>query len=94
MGGGALLELSHEIDLAFYLLRDMQITNSFLTQSGLLDLDVEDHAVLFGHATNCSLITIRLNFCTRPPLKNCFTTLRAWRNKLGYSSRNCSCSTF
>ena len=67
MGGGALLELSHEIDLAFYLLRDMQITNSFLTQSGLLDLDVEDQAVLFGHATNCSLITIRLNFCTRPP---------------------------
>lgn len=70
MGGGVLLELSHEIDLALWLLDDFEITFASLRQSGLLDIDVEDQALLTGSGSNCSLITIRLNFCSRPSRRN------------------------
>lgn len=66
MGGGALLELSHEIDLALWLLDEFEITFASLGQSGLLDIDVEDQVLLAGRGSNCSLITIRLNFCSQP----------------------------
>ena len=70
MGGGVLLELSHEIDLARWLLGDFEITFASLKQSGLLDVDVEDQALIAGSGSNCSLITIRLNFCSRPSRRN------------------------
>ena len=66
LGGGALLELSHEIDLAFWLLKDFEITSASLVQSGLLDLDVEDQVLLTGSGYTGFLITIRLNMCTKP----------------------------
>lgn len=66
LGGGALLELSHELDLAQYLLGGIKLDASFLEESKLLEVDVEDSAILLGHsATGCS-VAIRLNFCTKP----------------------------
>ena len=70
MGGGALLELSHEIDLALWFLNDLEINFSSMHQSGLLNVDVEDQVLLVGSSSNCSSITIRLNFCTRPPRRS------------------------
>ena len=67
MGGGVLLELSHEIDLASWFLGKFEITFASLRQSGILDVDVEDQALLVGRGPECPLITIRLNFCSRPP---------------------------
>lgn len=66
LGGGALLELSHEIDLARWFLGKIDISFATLLQSGLLDLDVEDQAYLFGKSSNCPIVSIRLNFCSRP----------------------------
>ena len=66
LGGGALLELSHEIDLAYWFFGDLQITYACLQQSELLDIDVEDQALLTARSDMCPLITIRLNFCTSP----------------------------
>ncbi len=66
LGGGVLLELSHEIDLAGWLLGEFELSFASLQQSGLLDVDVEDQAMLVGCSDSCALITIRLNFCTQP----------------------------
>jgi predicted dehydrogenase len=66
LGGGALLELSHELDLAGWLLGEFELSFASLRQSELLGIDVEDQAMLVGRSDSCSLITIRLNFCTQP----------------------------
>ena len=66
LGGGVLLELSHEIDLAYWLLGDFSIVFSSLQKSDLLDVDVEDKVLIIGSGINSSLITIRTNFCTFP----------------------------
>ena len=66
LGGGVLLELSHEIDLAQYLLGDLKLSAAVLTNTGLLDLNVEDQAFIMCHNSSNSAVTIRLNFCTQP----------------------------
>jgi predicted dehydrogenase len=65
-GGGALLELSHELDLAQWLLGPIELGSSLLEQSGLLEIDVEDQAILVGRSEDGCSVTIRLNFCTKP----------------------------
>lgn len=65
-GGGALLELSHELDLAQWLLGGIELDSSLLEQSGLLKIDVEDQAILVGRFADSCPVTIRLNFCTKP----------------------------
>lgn len=67
LGGGVLLELSHEIDLAFWLLSDtIEINSAISSRSELLDIDVEDQVVIAAKTTDSVLLTIRLNFCTQP----------------------------
>lgn len=66
LGGGVLLELSHELDLAQYLLGHLELRSALLQQSGLLEIDVEDQVQLFAYSVDQSLISIRLNFCSRP----------------------------
>lgn len=65
MGGGALLELSHEIDLALWLF-NFEVAFASLAKSGLIEVDVEDQVLLAGRSSSCASITIRLNMCTRP----------------------------
>ena len=66
LGGGVLYELSHEIDMAQWLLGPLKLHSCLLNSSGLLDTDVEDHAILSAltDEERC-LLSIRLNFCTR-----------------------------
>ena len=66
LGGGVLLELSHEIDLAQWLLGSLILQFSLLEKSQLLQIDVEDNATLVGRTVNGCSVTIRLNFCTKP----------------------------
>ena len=66
LGGGVLLELSHEIDLAQYLLGKFNPCSARLHQSGLLEIDVEDQAELHAYTYDQCLLSIRLNFCTQP----------------------------
>lgn len=67
LGGGVLLELSHEIDLAQWLLGPLELDFAILHQSGLLEVDVEDQATLICSSGGNCAVTIRLNFCTTPP---------------------------
>ena len=66
LGGGVLLELSHELDLLLALLGPIRLQSSLLRRTGLLDIDVEDHAILAGIAHEGVPVTMRLNFCSQP----------------------------
>jgi predicted dehydrogenase len=66
LGGGALLELSHELDMAQWLLGPLTPLNAFLRNSGILEIDVEDQAYLLAQNQDGSPISIRLDFCTNP----------------------------
>jgi len=70
LGGGVLLELSHELDLAQYLLGSLKLLSAHLHQSGLLQIDVEDLAHLLAYTEDHCLISIRLNFCTQPAARH------------------------
>ena len=64
LGGGVLLEISHEIDLALWFFGEINLHLSLLRQSNLLDIDVEDQAILVGSTPNKTSISFNLNFCT------------------------------
>lgn len=82
LGGGALLEISHEIDLALWILGELEVSFASLKQSGLLQVDVEDQALLVGLSDMCSLITIRLNFCSQPSRRN--IVMRCQRGEISW----------
>ena len=66
LGGGVLLELSHEIDIANWFLGPIKINFANLKSSGLLPIDVEDRAYLIAENDKGVQISIRLNFCSEP----------------------------
>ena len=65
LGGGVLLELSHEIDLALYFFNNLKINYSFIHNTKTFDIEVEDQAFLKGFNNKNTLINIRLNFCSK-----------------------------
>ena len=56
LGGDALLEISHEIDMALWFLDDFQIVFALLGHSNLLEVDVEDQVLLVG----CGIVVLKL----------------------------------
>lgn len=46
LGGGVLLELSHDIDILRWIFGDVEWVNAWLGRKGNLDIDVEDNALL------------------------------------------------
>lgn len=68
LGGGVLLEMSHELDLANSFLGKIDINHSVISNSKLLDIDpdVEDKALITGVSKDQVFVSINLNFCTKP----------------------------
>lgn len=66
LGGGVLLELSHELDMAQWLLGPLKLRNAFLRNSGILGIDVEDQGYLLAQNQDGFPISIRLDFCSNP----------------------------
>lgn len=68
LGGGVLLEMSHEIDLAFWFLDDLEIKYVYKNNSGALEIDqeLEDRALIIAKNKKNVFVTIRLNYCTNP----------------------------
>lgn len=83
LGGGVLLELSHELDMAKFLFGDIQLESSQLRNSGLLEIDTEDHAILIGRVAPSLLVSIRLNFCSRPASR--MITIRGCSGELAWN---------
>ena len=64
LGGGATLELSHEIDMALYLLGDINIIHAEHIHISNLDIDTDDQCVILGRTKALTLVTIEVDFCT------------------------------
>ena len=87
LGGGALLELSHELDLAQWFLGPIELVSSLLEKSRLLDIDVEDQAILVGHSMDGCSVVMRLNFCTKPSRRH--STIRGSAGEIYWDLIDC-----
>ncbi|WP_372626954.1 Gfo/Idh/MocA family protein [Arsukibacterium sp.] len=71
LGGGALLELSHELDYLQWLLGPLQLRYARNRHSGLLTLDVEDISELVLENENHTSCFVHLDFIQQTPLRQC-----------------------
>lgn len=71
LGGGALLELSHELDYAQWLLGPLKVKHSILRSSEELALDVEDMVDIFALTELGAVTTIHLDFLQRKAHRQC-----------------------
>jgi predicted dehydrogenase len=71
LGGGALLELSHELDYLQWLLGDLTLQHSSLRNSIEFDLDVEDMADLTLTTSTGILLNVHLDFVQKATQRKC-----------------------
>jgi predicted dehydrogenase len=71
LGGGVLLELSHEIDYAYWFFGEIQEVQAYLHFSNTLDISVEDMAQLLLFSQDSVPIQMHLDFYRRHPKRCC-----------------------
>jgi predicted dehydrogenase len=71
LGGGALLELSHELDYLTWFFDDLELKHSWLRTSDELDLNVEDIANLVMTSNSGIYITVHLDFVQKSTQRKC-----------------------
>lgn len=71
LGGGALLELSHEFDYLRWMLGEFTEAQGMLRTSGLLDLDVEDCVDAQLRRADGLTVQVHLDFLQRPARRVC-----------------------
>ncbi len=71
LGGGALFELSHELDYAQWLLGPLKLQHSILRSSDELDLQVEDMADILALTESGAVASIHLDFLQRKAHRQC-----------------------
>ncbi|TKF48038.1 Gfo/Idh/MocA family oxidoreductase [Vibrio sp. F13] len=71
LGGGALFELSHELDYAQWLLGPLALQHAILRSSDELGLDVEDIADVLATTKSGTVANIHLDFLQRKAYRKC-----------------------
>ena len=71
LGGGAVLELSHELDYARWLLGEVQAVSAQTSHVSDLEIDVEDVADIILQFRSGSQGNIHLDMMRRPPTRSC-----------------------
>lgn len=71
LGGGVLLELSHELDYANWFFGPFKSVGAFIINSGTLNIQVEDTADLTLISQNDVEVIIHLDFVRRQPIRQC-----------------------
>ena len=71
LGGGVLLELSHELDYINWFFGDLKSLSAILLNSGTLNIDVEDSSEIIIHADQGYTISVHLDFNTRTNRRTC-----------------------
>jgi predicted dehydrogenase len=71
LGGGALLELSHELDYVRWFLGEIQTVNSQIGRLSDLDIDVEDTAEIILHFCNRAIGSVHLDMIQRVATRYC-----------------------
>ncbi len=69
LGGGVLLELSHELDLMQWFFGSLNLVSSRLSSSKELNLEVEDCADLILETSNNTSINVHLDFLQRDAIR-------------------------
>ncbi len=71
LGGGVLLELSHEIDYINWFFGEIHSVYAKIQNSGTLEIDVEDSADLIFESKQGYRISVHLDFNSRYPSRKC-----------------------
>lgn len=71
LGGGALLELSHELDYTQWLLGELDVQFSLLRSSTQLGLEVEDLVDTLAITESGAVVSIHLDFLQRQAFRQC-----------------------
>ena len=71
LGGGVLLELSHEIDYANWFFGPFVDVQAALQKSGTLDIETEDGAEILLNNTSGLPVSIHLDFYRKIPVRQC-----------------------
>lgn len=71
LGGGALLELSHEFDYAQWLLGELSLEHAVLRKTEELDLEVEDSADMLLSTPKQATVHMHLDFLQRHAYRQC-----------------------
>lgn len=71
LGGGVVLELSHELDYVQWLIGDVHEVVADIRRSSNLDIDVEDTAEMILRFKNCIVGSIHLDMTQRSPVRTC-----------------------
>ncbi|SUP30175.1 oxidoreductase [Vibrio vulnificus] len=71
LGGGVLLELSHELDYSQWLLGPLEVQHAILRSSHELGLEVEDSADIMSTTQSGAVVTIHLDFLQRQAYRRC-----------------------
>lgn len=69
-GGGVVRDLSHELDLAQYLLGPLSLIAHHSGRVGNVTVDSEDIAAAILSSTKCPFVTIHLNYLDRQPRRH------------------------
>ena len=71
LGGGVLLELSHELDYLFWLLGELSFQHAILRGSSELDIDVEQIADIVCHSEVGGVCNIHMDFLQKHAHRQC-----------------------
>jgi len=66
LGGGALFELSHELDAALWVLGPAEVAGATLDRVGALDIDAEDSADVILRFENGAIGTVHMDLLQQP----------------------------
>ncbi|MFC1801736.1 Gfo/Idh/MocA family protein [Nanoarchaeota archaeon] len=71
LGGGVLLDLSHEIDYARWLFGELRIISAFVGKKSSLEIETEDTADITAESDNGVKVKLHLNYIEKPPKRFC-----------------------
>ena len=74
LGGGVLLELSHELDYIRWFFGEMKSVYAIIQNSGTLDIDVEDSVDMIFESQHGFPISVHLDFNTRNTRRKCIAS--------------------
>lgn len=87
LGGGALLELSHEIDYVRWIAGEVVAVQAHVDRLSDLEIDVEDTAEIVLELANGAVASVHLDMIQRTPVRRCrmagTEATVAWRSREG-----------
>jgi predicted dehydrogenase len=71
LGGGAVLELSHELDYARWIAGEIAAVSAWIGRLSDLEIDVEDTAEIILHFRNGAVGSVHLDMVQQPAIRTC-----------------------